>query len=355
MSSWRPQRPVQTEMKDALILAPFGRDAAVAAAILADREFSSIVCSCISDCLDQFESAFCFVVTEEALLNEDRARLAQWVDGQPTWSDYPVVLLTTRGSPIDERLSFLSNNAVALERPFGPQALVSAVRSAIRSRKRQLEVKAFLDERERADQRQQLLIKELHHRVKNTLANVQAVLGATARSASNVDDFYRTFSARIQSLAQTHSFLTDDYWQTASLGDMFQAELQPYNDSGRVRLTGPDVALNADQAVPLGMAIHELASNSSKYGALSDPMGILEVEWSMPSGETGDNLCLTWSESNGPQVQPPKRKGFGSMLFDRILKIQLEAEVHMDYAPAGLRVTLSLPLKTDRLVPSYGS
>lgn len=353
MRSWGTGQ-MTNDMTDALILAPIGRDAAVAASILADQRLTSRICSSISNCIDGFEEAYCFIVTEEALLAEDRGRLAEWVNTQPTWSDFPLVLLTTRGGPIDSRLAFLSDYAVALERPFGPQALVAAVRAAVRARKRQLEVKSFLDERDRVDGRQRLLIRELHHRVKNTLANVQAVLGATARSSSSIEIFYKAFSARVQSLAQTHSFLTDDYWQTASLQDILQAELSPYdNGSGRLKFKGPKVSLNADQAVPIGMAIHELATNSAKYGALSAPEGVLDVEWATAIDQGNERLSLAWRESEGPQVKAPTSTGFGTVLIERVLKVQLDATVDMNFRPDGLCFTLSLPLKRDRLVPEY--
>ena len=342
-----------SEMTDALILAPIGRDASVAASILAEERLSSEICGSISQCIERFPNTFCLIATEEALLSEDRRKLAEWVGSQPPWSDFPVVLLTTRGVPIDQRLAFLSEYAVTMERPFGPLALVAAVRAAVRARKRQLEVKAFLDERDRSDERQRLLIRELHHRVKNTLANVQAVLGATARSSSSVEVFYKTFSARVQSLARTHSFLTDDYWQTAALQDILKAELAHYDDGGRVRLNGPHVSLNADHAVPLGMAIHELATNSGKYGALSVPSGKLNVDWSIYNEEGTERLSLKWDESGGPAVEPPKRKGFGSMLFERVLTVQLDAKVQMDFRPTGLHIELALPLKRERLVPEY--
>jgi two-component sensor histidine kinase len=345
---------VHNEPNDALILAPIGRDATVAAAILAEDGYRSITCSTLVDALAAIDGCYCLVVTEEALLAEDRASLAAWVSNQPAWSDFPLVLLTSRGAQIDPRLNSLVDNAITLERPFGPQALSAAVRSAVRARKRQLQVKSFLDERDRADERQRLLIRELHHRVKNTLANVQAVLGATARSAASVYEFYRTFSARIQSLAQTHSFLTDDYWQTASLKDILHAELSLYDaDKMRVKLSGPDVSLVADQAVPIGMAIHELATNSAKYGALSAATGVLHVEWETAGSRDTERLSLRWRERDGPNVEPPRRKGFGTMLIERVLKVQLEADVAMDYQRTGLELVLSLPLKRDRLVPVY--
>jgi len=343
-----------TEISDAIILAPVGRDAAVAAGILAEQGLTSLICRSVNECVGEFASAFSLIVTEEALLNENRLRLAEWVKVQPPWSDFPIILLTNRDSgPVDPRLSFLSAYALTLERPFSPQALVAAVHSAVRARRRQLEVKTLLDDRDRSDERQRLLIRELHHRVKNTLANVQAVLGATARSSSTIDAFYKTFSARVQSLARTHTFLTDDYWQTALLRDILAAELAHYDDSGRIRLHGPNVSLNADQAVPIGMAIHELATNSVKYGALSVATGVLEVDWTVAFGEDRDRLSLSWRERGGPRVETPTRKGFGTMLFERVLSVQLGAEITMDFLPSGLELGLSLPLVRDRLVPKF--
>ena len=128
-----------------------------------------------------------------------------------------------------------------------------------------------IDQRKRTEERQQLLIRELHHRVRNTLANVQAMLGATARSASSIQAFYNSFAARIAALGRTHTLLTDDYWQTAPLREMLRLELAPYDDGteGRITLEGPPVELAADLAVPTGMAIHELSANAAKHGALS--------------------------------------------------------------------------------------
>lgn len=345
---------LRPEMKDALILAPTGRDASVATNILTSYGLSSEVCESVEDCFKIFASAYSMVVTEEALLHSNREQLAEWIEAQPPWSDFPIVLLTTKeGGPPDARLSFLAEYAVTLERPFHPESLVAAVRAAVRARRRQLEVKVLLDERDESNQRQKLLIKELHHRVKNTLANVQAVLGATARSTSSVEDFQRSFSGRLHALARTHSFLTDDYWQTASLHKMLQAELAPYATDGRVELCGPDILLNADHAVPLGMAFHELATNASKYGSLSVPTGRLRVAWTATPIEGGEELLLGWTEQGGPPAKDTGRKGFGSLLFERVLSVQVAAKFSMDFAPEGLIVTLSLPVKRGRLVPAY--
>ncbi|MFL5161676.1 MAG: sensor histidine kinase, partial [Microvirga sp.] len=182
---------------------------------------------------------------------------------------------------------------------------------------------------------------------KNTLATVQAVVGATARSALNIDDFYQAFVGRIISLANTHSLLTEAVWQTASLRDIMEKELRPYNDvrGERISLAGPAVELPSEAAVPIGMAIHELTTNAAKYGALSASRGKVAVSWETEAADEGTRLRLVWEERGGPEVSAPTRQGFGSRLLHRVLATQLNAKVEMDFRPEGLRVTLDAVLK----------
>jgi two-component system, chemotaxis family, CheB/CheR fusion protein len=199
--------------------------------------------------------------------------------------------------------------------------------------------------RKRDEERQNLLIRELHHRVKNTLATVQAIVGSTARTSASIDEFYKAFVGRIVSMAHTHSLLTEDEWQTASLRDLLADELRPYDESGgRIRLEGPPVELPSELAVPIGMAIHELTTNAAKYGALSQRGGRIEVTWAVDSANGKRRLRLHWTERGGPPVEPPKRQGFGSRLLQRVLTTQLQAEVTVDFAPEGLRLSMSAPL-----------
>lgn len=338
-----------------LLLAPVGRDAAIAVSILSQYKIGTQVCISLDEVLPLLDQSHCLVVAEEALITSDRQEFAAWLENQPAWSDYPVVLLTMRGTEFDKRLSFLDRYLIVLERPFLASSLANSVRSALRARSRQLEVKRYIDEKEEISARQQLLIRELHHRVKNTLANVRAMMGATARSSGTVDEFVSDFSARIVSLADTHSMLTDDYWQTASLQKMLEGELRHYDTQNKPRIVveGPDVHLVADLAIPVGMAFHELASNSSKFGALSLPNGRLDVRWSVgKSGET-QVVNLNWHEHGGPNVDKPKRRGFGTTLLEKVLAVQCDAKVNLDYQPEGLVFTMALPLRQTRLVPSY--
>jgi two-component sensor histidine kinase len=338
-----------------LVLAPVGRDAKIAASILATNGIASHICASLDETLPHLDEAQCLVVAEEALISSDRNQFASWLDRQPTWSDFPIVLLTMRGTEIDKRLSFLDGYLIVLERPFLASSLANSVRSALRARARQLEVKSYIEQKQEVADRQKLLIRELHHRVKNTLANVRAMMGATAKSSGSVEDFMRDFSARIVSLADTHSMLTDDYWQMASLQKLLESELRHYdtNDKSRVLLEGPDVALVADIAIPVGMAFHELASNSSKYGALSRPQGRVEVRWSV--GSVGDDQIVTldWLERGGPAVEQPKSRGFGTTLLEKVVAVQCDAKVELNYHRDGLRFAMSLPVRDTRLVPGY--
>ncbi|UVF19117.1 GAF domain-containing protein [Microvirga terrae] len=212
-----------------------------------------------------------------------------------------------------------------------------------------------IEERKQAQTQQSLLIRELHHRVKNTLATVQAVVGATARSALSIDDFYQAFVGRIISLANTHSLLTEAVWQTASLREILEKELRPYNDTRgeRIVLDGPAVDLPSEAAVPIGMAIHELTTNAAKYGALSVPGGHVAISWEAEPAEDGTRLRLTWEERGGPAVSAPTRQGFGSRLLHRVLATQLNAKVETDFNPTGLRVAIDAVLKQARF-PEMG-
>jgi two-component sensor histidine kinase len=223
------------------------------------------------------------------------------------------------------------------------------LRRAIAERDERLEVSS------RIEQRQSLLVRELHHRVKNTLATVQALVGATGRSSGSFDEFYHSFSKRIISLAKTHNLLTEDYWQTAPLREIALNELKPFAESRQPRfmLLGPAIELSADLAVPVGMALHELTTNAVQYGALSIPTGYVRVQWSVGETEGVRKLHLEWREFGGPAVSEPQHQGFGSTLLQRVLPMQCHAEVEVRYYRTGLRFQMSAPLVEQRLVPAY--
>ncbi|WP_201842865.1 HWE histidine kinase domain-containing protein [Microvirga zambiensis] len=223
------------------------------------------------------------------------------------------------------------------------------LRRAIAERDEQLEAS------HRIEQRQSLLVRELHHRVKNTLATVQGLVGATGRSTGSFDEFYRSFSKRISSLAKTHNLLTEDYWQTAPLREIALNELKPFAESRvpRFMLVGPPVELSADLAVPVGMALHELTTNAVRYGALSAPGGYVEIRWDVVEVEGFRKLHLEWREHGGPPVSEPQHCGFGSTLLQLVLPMQCNGKVEVRYDRAGLRFRMDAPLIEHRLVPGY--
>jgi len=212
-----------------------------------------------------------------------------------------------------------------------------------------------IDQRKRHEQRQALLVRELHHRVRNTLAVVQAIAGATARTATSIQEFNGSFAERIAALAKTQALLTEDYWQTAPLREILLNELRLFGKgkAQRFKLEGPEVDLAADLAIPLSMALHELATNAARYGALSVRKGCVSVEWDIVTVEGRRYLHLRWVEQNGPRVVEPVRSGFGTTLLQRVLPAQCQAQVRLEFDTAGLRFEMEAPTITHRFVPEY--
>jgi len=205
-----------------------------------------------------------------------------------------------------------------------------------------------ISERKRAEEQQALLVRELHHRVRNTLATVQAIMGSTARSSDTIEEFKDALIRRIGALAKTHRLLTDEVGDV-SFGDILHNELDAFDDGSdnRITLTGPDVPLSAQLAVSLGMAMHELTTNAAKYGALSVCGGKIDVTWSMTIEATRRTLNFDWIESGGPEVSPPKRQGFGSRLLQVVLPGQIQAAATIDYRREGVRMHCVVPMPLD--------
>ncbi len=200
------------------------------------------------------------------------------------------------------------------------------------------------------EQRQALLIRELHHRVRNTLAMVQGVMTTTAKSSANIEEFQKAFSGRIASLARTHAVMTEQLQQSVSFQHLLSQELGPYSDDQgvRVRLSGPAIDLPSQIALPLGMAVHELTTNAVRHGALAKAEGRVEVGWSLIERDGQPALLCEWGEFAGPPVSPPCRDGFGSMLLETVLPQQIKAEVTVEFAPGGFRLRMAVPLRNGR-------
>jgi len=195
-------------------------------------------------------------------------------------------------------------------------------------------------------ERQKLMIDELNHRVKNTLATVQSIAMQTARSHSDPRTFAEGFQARLLALSHTHDLLTRSHWEGADLDAILQHETEAHG-SARVSVNGPHVALAPAAALSFGMIFHELATNAAKYGALSAPDGRVLVDWSV-ADQTHPRLQLVWREIGGPPVTAPERKGFGSRLIERNVRHDLAGDVELDYAADGFTATFSIPLDREQ-------
>jgi PAS domain S-box-containing protein len=197
-----------------------------------------------------------------------------------------------------------------------------------------------ITEQKQVREQQKLIVTEIKHRVRNTLATVQAIATQTWRSASAEEK--SAFSARLRALADAHDLLALESWGRASLHDVVSRALQPFNEKHRerFRVDGPPMRLEANKSLLLTMTLHELATNAVKYGALSNGKGRIDIGWTLPEA---DRLQLVWRESGGPPVVPPQKRGFGSLLIERAFEAE-QGGTHIEFDPAGIVCTLRLAI-----------
>ncbi|RSB44576.1 hypothetical protein EGK63_10405 [Brevundimonas sp. 357] len=194
-------------------------------------------------------------------------------------------------------------------------------------------------------ERQKLMIDELNHRVKNTLATVQSIAMQTARSHEDPRSFAAAFQSRILSLSHTHDLLTRSHWEGADLRSVLEHETMAHG-TGRLSLNGPHIDLSPARAVSLGMVFHELATNAAKYGALSRGDGRVIVDWRV-ADQKAPRLEITWREVGGGPIAAPERRGFGTRLIERNVRHDLHGDVKMSFADDGFRAEFNLPLETN--------
>ena len=200
-------------------------------------------------------------------------------------------------------------------------------------------------ERKEGEAHLRLLLRELTHRSKNLLAVIQAMARQTARHAGSIEVFLDQFAARLQALAASHDLLVRESWYGASIGELIHSQLAVYIDriDSQVALDGPAVALKPEAAQNLGLALHELANNAVKFGALSVPDGRISISWNRREGEAGGVLQFDWHERHGPAVKPRRKQGFGSMVIERNLARALDAKIDLDFNPDGLHCHITIP------------
>ena len=200
-------------------------------------------------------------------------------------------------------------------------------------------------ERKEGEAHLRLLLRELTHRSKNLLAVIQAMARQTARHAGSIESFLDQFGARLQALAASHDLLVRESWHGASVNELIRSQLAAYVDrmESRIAIEGPAVALKPEAAQNLGLALHELAVNAARFGALSVPEGRVSITWDRRDGANGRGLELDWREQQGPKVRPRRKRGFGSMVIERNLARALDAEVNLDFDPDGLHCHIVIP------------
>lgn len=196
-----------------------------------------------------------------------------------------------------------------------------------------------IEQRKRAEEGRELLLNEIKHRVKNTLGTVQAMVMQTFKGAPAAE--HQAFVARLHALAAAHDLLTQKDWLDASVGEIVERAMRPFNDKQRVRVSGPDVVLGPSKSLVLAMLLHELGTNAVKYGSLSNETGFVDLTWAREDTSDRPSLALIWKESGGPAVTPPTRKGFGTRMIERALQAE-GGDAELAFKPDGLRCRIAV-------------
>lgn len=199
------------------------------------------------------------------------------------------------------------------------------------------------------EERRELLTSELNHRVKNSLATIQSIAAQTLRNSDDIDAFKTSFLGRLRAISKAHDLLVNGGANDANVADLVSSQVSPYAGAGRgqIKAAGPRIILGASVAHGLGLVLHELATNASKYGALSTEAGHVAIEWSSAERDGKPAIRMTWRESGGPPVTPPTRTGFGSMLIEKSLSHSIGGETTISYPREGVVVVIECPVRAE--------
>jgi two-component sensor histidine kinase len=205
-------------------------------------------------------------------------------------------------------------------------------------------------QREVADKLQKLILEELHHRIKNTLATVSAIASQSLRTATSIEHGQHAIEGRLVALGRAHDLLLQARWANADFANTIRGATAPYDNegAGRFSIAGPDIKITSGAVIALAMTLNELCTNTTKFGALSVPAGSIDIAWKIDEGM--QRLQLTWSEKGGPSVRAPSRQSFGTRLMESLGQ-QLKGQVQLAYEPTGFVYTLRVPM-TSLIAPA---
>jgi two-component sensor histidine kinase len=238
--------------------------------------------------------------------------------------------------------------------PSAPQEFLKAENLGLRMLLQQagIDAQALLaragieaEQRETADKLQKLIVEELHHRIKNTLATVSAIASQSLRTATDLEHGQQAIESRLSALGRAHDLLLQAQWSSASLAHIVQGATEPYDSQGegRISIQGADLRIVSGAVIALAMTLNELCTNTTKFGALSVPAGRVEITWTIDQNH--ERLHFFWTEKGGPPVQAPTRRSFGTRLIQTLGK-QLHGTVEMTYDPNGFIYALDIPLSS---------
>jgi PAS domain S-box-containing protein len=267
---------------------------------------------------------------------DDRAHFKALVDGVRV--DSPYYSVTFRFIRPDGREVWLEETSRA---EFDRNGRIARIKGLTRD----------ITRRKQAEQRQDLLIGELDHRVKNVLARVAAVVRQTRRQCGTTDEFVKSLDGRIQSMAVAHALLSQSRWYRVGLTELVRRQLAPYISDANTMINGPDVTLTPAETQAVAMVIHELVTNAAKYGALSSPNGRVSVSWDRTGTDAGTTLTITWREFGGLPIAAPVRSGYGSSLIRDLIPHELGGTVDLIFSPDGACCKIEFPLDREAEIP----
>jgi two-component sensor histidine kinase/DNA-binding response OmpR family regulator len=270
------------------------------------------------------------MIGQGALQPSDIALLIATAD--PTEIQSPRAPRTSNGQASNEFLSAENDSLRLLLEQAGIDAEVLLAQAGIDAK-----------EREAADKLQKLILEELHHRIKNTLATVSAIASQSLRTATSIEHAQHAIEGRLIALGRAHDLLLQVRWANADLANTIRRATEPYDSGGggRFSISGPDIKITSGAVIALAMTLNELCTNTTKFGALSVPRGSVDITWNVD--EAKQRLQMTWSEKGGPSVSAPSRQSFGTRLIGSLGQ-QLKGHVQLGYDPAGFVYALDVPM-----------